>query len=345
LTRREVVAQRGGLAAMRADAIVDIITSDNTPTASITVLTDLATITEPDNKADSQPNSETDTPPRRNLEPGQVPEPAVGTQPGPDSYSSTDSQPGTDPQPDLVSKPDLVSEPDPVSEPDVVSESGQGRRPGSVLDPRVFGGVSEIDGWRVAPEIARRLGCDSQVRLMVTDSQGNPLTEGPQTRVPSRAQRRGLNKRDNNTCQFPGCDTTRRLHAHHVVHWVNGGPTELENLILLCSFHHHTVHEGGWNITTTAIPGKFAFINPEGTEVGVEVFRGRLTPLINNGPPDVINRLSGERIADMDWLITIICHNDTTRQARRKRQENQIESNSPPKPGLKLAFRPACYPR
>jgi len=59
LTRREVVAQRGGLAAMRADAIVDIITSDHHPTASITVLTDLATITQPD----------------------PVPEPDAGTQP------------------------------------------------------------------------------------------------------------------------------------------------------------------------------------------------------------------------------------------------------------------------
>jgi len=241
LTRREVVGQRGGLAAMRADAIVDIITGDHQPTASITVLTDLATITEP----------------------------GANTQPGTDS----------------------------------------------------FGGVSEIDGWRIAPEIARRLACDSQVRLIVTDSHENPVTEGPHTRIPSRAQRRGLNRRDNNTCQFPGCDTSRRLHAHHVVHWINGGPTELENLILLCSFHHHTVHEGGWNITTTATPGRFAFVSPEGNEVGVEVFRGRLTTLTNNGPPDAINGRSGQRITDKDWLITVICHNDTTKQAKRKRQE------------------------
>jgi len=265
LTRREVVAQRGGLAAMRADAIVDIVTGDDMSTASVTVLTDLATITEPD----SQTSSETGTPAHRNPKTGQVPEP------GTDPQLGAGSQPGTGANSGVVFK--------------AVTDF----RPGSGLDPRLFGGVCEIDGWRIAPEIARRLGCDSQVRLMVTDSHGDPVTEGPQTRVPSRAQRRALNKRDNNTCQFPGCDTSRRLHAHHVVHWINGGPTELENLILLCSFHHHTVHEGGWNITTTTIPGKFVFINPEGTEVGVEVFRGRLTPLINPGRPDVINRLSG----------------------------------------------------
>jgi len=315
LTRREVVAQRGGLAAMRADALVDIITGDNQPTASVTVLTDLATITQPDNTPPQSQPQESD----------QVPEPDTDSQHGPDSQPDAGSQPG------LVSMPGLERQPGAGSQPGLVSIPGLVSEPGlrdSVLDPGLFGGVSEIDGWRIAPEIARRLACDSQVRLMVTDSQGNPLTEGPQTRVPSRAQRRGLNKRDNNTCQFPGCDTTRRLHAHHVVHWINGGPTELENLVLLCSFHHHTVHEGGWNITTTPTPGRFVFINPDGHETGVDVFRGRLTPLVNNGPPDVISHQSGERIDDMDWLITVICHNDTTRQARRKRQEEQIRRSS-----------------
>jgi len=333
LTRREVVAQRGGLAAMRADAIVDIITGDDTPTATVTVLTDLATITEPDNNPGPRTWSEAETPPGRSPEAGRVPEPSTdcqpsaGTKPSTDSRPDTGGQPGTDPQPGAGTQPGAGAKPSVVSEPSQCCEPDTDFRPGSGLDPGLFGGVSEIDGWRIAPEIARRLGCDSQVPLMVTDSHGNPLTEGPKTRVPSRAQRRALNKRDNNTCQFPGCDTSRRLHAHHVVHWINGGPTELENLILLCSFHHHTVHEGGWNITTiTATPGSFGFMNPEGTQVGVEVFRARLTPLINNGPPDVISHLSGERITDMDWLITVICHNDTTRQAKRKRQENQTQT-------------------
>ena len=52
-------------------------------------------------------------------------------------------------------------------------------------------------------------------------------------------------------CQFPGCESEHRLHAHHIVHWANGGPTELGNLISACSFHHHKLHEGGWNIIVT----------------------------------------------------------------------------------------------
>jgi len=57
------------------------------------------------------------------------------------------------------------------------------------------------------------------------------------------------------------------------VHWTNGGLTELHNLILLCSFHHHVVHEGGWNID----PSTHDFIKPTGAVVDrapSERFRG-----------------------------------------------------------------------
>lgn len=48
-------------------------------------------------------------------------------------------------------------------------------------------------------------------------------------------------------CRFPGCQIlARRCHAHHLWHWADGGPTDLQNLILLCDRHHHAVHDGGW---------------------------------------------------------------------------------------------------
>ncbi|HEX4519924.1 MAG TPA: HNH endonuclease signature motif containing protein [Gaiellaceae bacterium] len=59
--------------------------------------------------------------------------------------------------------------------------------------------------------------------------------------------RRALKARDG-CCRFPGCRNTRSLHSHHVQHWAHGGPTELENLILLCRRHHRLVHEGGWTL-------------------------------------------------------------------------------------------------
>jgi hypothetical protein len=46
----------------------------------------------------------------------------------------------------------------------------------------------------------------------------------------------------------PGCNRTRGLHAHHLRHWRDGGETNLENLILLCTRHHRLLHEHGWRI-------------------------------------------------------------------------------------------------
>ena len=46
-------------------------------------------------------------------------------------------------------------------------------------------------------------------------------------------------------CRWPGCARTRYVHGHHLVHWAQGGSTSLSNLVLLCPFHHRTVHENG----------------------------------------------------------------------------------------------------
>jgi len=50
-------------------------------------------------------------------------------------------------------------------------------------------------------------------------------------------------------CRFPGCDRPPAwTDAHHIIHWANGGPTEIENLVSLCRRHHRRVHEEGWRI-------------------------------------------------------------------------------------------------
>jgi hypothetical protein len=56
-------------------------------------------------------------------------------------------------------------------------------------------------------------------------------------------------------------------HAHHLQHWIDGGPTSLANMILLCGHHHRLIHAGPWQITTTA-PGQFAFEPPPGRRTG-----------------------------------------------------------------------------
>ena len=68
---------------------------------------------------------------------------------------------------------------------------------------------------------------------------------GRTKRLVSTAQRRALMIRDHGMCQYPGCHQTRHLKAHHLIPWILGGRTDLENLILLCQWHHTAVHEGG----------------------------------------------------------------------------------------------------
>ena len=87
-----------------------------------------------------------------------------------------------------------------------------------------------------------------------------PLEVGRASRVVQPAQRSALAVRDGG-CVFPDC--TRPLawcEAHHLHHWLHGGPTDLANLALLCRAHHRAVHEGGWRLTRqpdgqlTAVP-------------------------------------------------------------------------------------------
>ena len=113
----------------------------------------------------------------------------------------------------------------------------------------------------LAPETVRRLGCDAAV-VRIIERDGRPLSVGRRKRTVSPAMRRALQSRDRG-CRFPGCTHTRFLHAHHIQHWARGGPTELGNLVQLCSYHHRLVHEGGF-AAERAGPGSVRFRRPDG---------------------------------------------------------------------------------
>ena len=101
------------------------------------------------------------------------------------------------------------------------------------------------DGPVIGPETARRLACDGRIQIVAEDREGHALRLGRITRVPSAPMLRQLRHRDRE-CRFPGCGKRRFTNAHHVRWWSRGGRTDLDNLVLLCSFHHRLVHEGGW---------------------------------------------------------------------------------------------------
>jgi hypothetical protein len=85
---------------------------------------------------------------------------------------------------------------------------------------------------------------------MIFGSDGAVLDAGRTRRTINPAQRAALNVRDKG-CVFDGCDRPPSwCQGHHIREWVRDhGPTDLDNLILLCHHHHHAVHEGGWTIT------------------------------------------------------------------------------------------------
>jgi hypothetical protein len=108
---------------------------------------------------------------------------------------------------------------------------------------------AEIEGGPViADDVTRRLACDARIETVIEDDVGVPVGIGRATRrIPPWLDRQ-LRYRDQG-CRFPGCDRERWVHAHHLVHWIDGGPTDLDNLITLCGYHHRLIHEHGWHIT------------------------------------------------------------------------------------------------
>ena len=113
----------------------------------------------------------------------------------------------------------------------------------------------------VEPATAQRLACDNRLLGAVIDKHGPVLALGRTRRLVSKAQRRALLMRDQ-MCRYPGCHSTRHLKAHHLVPWILGGRTDLNNLILLCQWHHTAVHEGGVSITQG--PDGWVFTKPDG---------------------------------------------------------------------------------
>ncbi|NKS36064.1 DUF222 domain-containing protein [Rhodococcus hoagii] len=94
---------------------------------------------------------------------------------------------------------------------------------------------------------ARRLACDCHLTPIVMDD-GVPLKLGRTSRTVSKKQRRALIARDHG-CAFPGCGTPpAHCEGHHVKHWADGGPTDLDNLVLLCRYHHQLLHHSHWDV-------------------------------------------------------------------------------------------------
>ena len=126
-------------------------------------------------------------------------------------------------------------------------------------------GTCEIPGAGPIPaRDAVRIACDASISTVLTDELGGIVDVGRAERTATPVQRRLLWARDRG-CTFPGC---RRppdwCEAHHLRFWDHGGPTDLANLALLCSHHHHLCHKG---FRAERIDGRVVFTRPDGTLV------------------------------------------------------------------------------
>ncbi len=131
-------------------------------------------------------------------------------------------------------------------------------------------GASRLEGGPDIPaSTAERLACDARVQVLLNDRTGNRMYLGRARRLASPAQIAALTVRDGHGCQFPGCTHTRHMHAHHVQHWLHGGRTDVDNLVLICSFHHAVLHDHGYLIQRRS--DGWEFLRPDGSPIPAPV--------------------------------------------------------------------------
>jgi hypothetical protein len=111
-------------------------------------------------------------------------------------------------------------------------------------------GELERDGL-ISTEVVHKIACGATIAVAIDDDVGHTMYEGRARRVPTGAQRREVRRRDRH-CRFPGCTNVTFADVHHVVPWKHDGGTDLDNLALLCRYHHGVVHRKGWSMTGNA---------------------------------------------------------------------------------------------
>jgi hypothetical protein len=121
------------------------------------------------------------------------------------------------------------------------------------FDTFANGGVaSYADGTTVTPDRVRQLLCDAVITPLLQGDAGQPLWMGRSVRTATDAQRRALVARDRH-CAFPGCHRpVSWTQVHHIEFWTRDhGPTDIDNLCLVCTTHHDLLHKPGWHAKLT----------------------------------------------------------------------------------------------
>ncbi len=145
----------------------------------------------------------------------------------------------------------------PASEVSVFVDTGEA----AATDGRA--GVMLVSGPKLGRQALEAILCDSGVGVFGINGRGEYLRYGRRYRTATPAQTRALLHKYGGRCAADGCSSRNRLQAHHLTPWAQGGETNLEDLILLCWFHHHVVvHQWRYTIYRHAVHGRIRFRRP-----------------------------------------------------------------------------------
>ena len=116
------------------------------------------------------------------------------------------------------------------------------------LDAPVDAAGLLVGGDTLSAAAVRRLACDAEIIPAVLGTHSQVLDVGRSSRLVTNGIWTALVLRDQH-CAFPGCSRLPiACDAHHIIHWADGGPTSLDNLILLCRKHHTAIHHTAWQV-------------------------------------------------------------------------------------------------
>ncbi len=175
-------------------------------------------------------------------------------------------------------------------------------------------GCCEIDGhgdsldqpMGISVATALRLTCDADIETVVSDD-GNIKQLSRRQRLVRGVLRRQVEERDDHRCQVPGCGRRGHVEVHHIRHRAHGGKSKLPNLTLLCRFHHHRLHEGGWTAVLTT--DGLEFHDPHGRRICARpvATAGDRTAVTahQRSAADARCRWTGERL-DLDMALTAL---------------------------------------
>jgi Domain of unknown function (DUF222)/HNH endonuclease len=114
-------------------------------------------------------------------------------------------------------------------------------------------GLAETsDGSMLTSEQLLRIADETEIWTAIMDRNNVPLALGRTQRLASRGQTMALIARDGG-CSFPGCTHPPEwCDRHHIIDWISGGRTDLDNLTLLCRYHHTHFLQKGWRCRTNS---------------------------------------------------------------------------------------------